>query len=82
MCQNESFQHFPCPRKKKNENEVKNESHHDNSWNLLYILANLYLSEILSSLVQKQLGHHLYHPTFKGQTNKHTNKQTKTLSYK
>ncbi len=56
--QSESFWHFPRPRKKQNKN--------DNPWNLLYILANFYMSGIfsfLNILVQTQLGHYLYHPT-------------------
>ena len=68
ICQNKSFKHFPHPRKK-HKNEAKNESHHDNLWNLLYrpVLANFYMPGIFSSpniLVQTQLGHYLYHPTF------------------
>ncbi len=63
MCQNESFRHFPSP---KNTKMKQNESHHDNSWKLLYMVANFYMSGIFSSLnilVQTQLGHYLYHPT-------------------
>ncbi len=62
--QNESFRHFPRYRKKIRK-WGKNESHDDNSWNLLHVLANFYMSGIFTSLiilVQTQLGHYLYHP--------------------
>ncbi len=53
ICQNESFSHFPC-QKNKNKNKNlkmrKNESHHDNPWNLLYISVNFHMSGIFSSL--------------------------------
>ena len=34
------FSTFPPSPEKKNDNEAKNESHHDNPWNLLYITSN------------------------------------------
>ena len=44
----------------------KNESHHGNFWNLLYILATVYMSgNSLTILVQTQLGNYLYHFTLK-----------------
>ena len=64
LCQNESFRHFPRPRKKKPKMRAKNESPRENPWNLLYMLANIYMSGIFSSLnilVQTQLGHYPYH---------------------
>ena len=62
ICQNLSFRHFLRPRKKPR-TCGKNQSHHDNTRNLLYILANFYMSAIFSSLnilVQTQIR---YYPT-------------------
>ena len=49
ICQNESFRHFPCPRKKNTHKKKttrkwgKNESHHDNSWNSLLFIRFLHV---------------------------------------
>ena len=72
ISQNKSCQHFPHPWKKQQTNKQtwkwgKNESHPDNPWNHLYILANFDMSGIFRSpdiLVQTQLSH-LYHSTLK-----------------
>ena len=71
ICQNESFRHFPRPRKTK-QNRTRNEAKTKVTMIILGIssilLTNFY--NCLASLVQTQLSHYPYRPTLNYQISK------------